>query len=98
MSELDKRKVRSFQKSFTGQDQGEGGILDKVKRLMGAAEEDQVESGDTPDKRKEKTRQLLEKLRAKSPSIQPAPLEEDEEELKRRLEEEIAAQGRRSGR
>jgi hypothetical protein len=99
MPEMDKKKVRTFQKSFVGQgrDQKDDGILSKVKRLLGAAQEDVIESGENMEGRKEKTRQLLEKLRAKSPSIQPAPLEEDEEELRRQLEEEAAAQGRRSG-
>lgn len=98
MPEMDKKKVRVFQKSFAGQEQDQDdGILSKVKRLLGAAQDDVIESGENMDGRKEKTRQLLEKLRAKSPSIQPAPLEDDEEEIRRRLEEEAAAQGRRSG-
>lgn len=98
MPQLDKQKTKAFQKSFMGQDQNDEGILSKVKRLLGAAEEDQVDSAETPEKRKEQTRQLLEKLRAKSPSIQPAPMEEDEEELKRRLEEEMMRLGRQPGR
>lgn len=98
MPEMDKKKVKAFQKSFLGQDQEDEGIISKVRRLLGAAQEDQVDAADTPEKRKEKTRQLLEKLRAKSPGIQPAPIDEDEEELKRRLEEEMMRQGREPGR
>lgn len=96
MPEMNKEKVKKFQKSFLGQE--EEGILDKVKRLLNAAEEDTVDSPDTTQKRKEKTKELLQKLQGKPPGIQPAPIEDDEEDLKRRLEEEMMRLGRQPGR
>ena len=69
------------------------GLADRVREILDAGKEDLVSrqnSSDTPEKRREKTRLLLQQLKAKGPSIQPGPIEEDEEELKRRLEAELA--------
>lgn len=96
MPKMDPKGAESMKKQFAG-DPNEG-ILSRVRKALGmdGDEEQQPKQEDVgkPEVRKEKTRNLLNKLRDRGSNIQPSSMSEEEEELKRQLEEELASPAR----
>lgn len=97
MPKMDPKGAAALKKQFAGDPNT--GILSKVRKAlgMGGDEEDtqpKQEDVGNPEVRKEKTRNLLNKLRDRGSNIQPSSMNEEEEELKRQLEEELASPAR----
>lgn len=97
MPKMDPKGAEAMRKAMTGG--GEPGILEKIRKALGLEGDTEPAAEDVgrPDVKKEKTRQLLQKLRGGS-NIQPSPLEaqDEDERLKQMMEEEAASRIRRA--
>lgn len=96
MPKMDPKGADAMRKAMTGE--GEPGILEKIRKALGldTPEEPAQEDVSSPEAKKEKTRNLLSKLRDRGSNIQPSSESDEEQEIKRRLEEELASPARPS--
>lgn len=91
MPKMDPKGAEAMKKAMTGE--GQPNVLEKIRKALGLSEEQQPPAEDvsSPEAKKEKTRSLLNKLRDRGSNIQPSSESDEEQEIKRRLEEELAS-------